>query len=224
LIGTNYPQRITLVSWLRAHKSLVSTGHFVNNILDLAKFIGSTLSGIDEAYDLIWDLKGDEEYSRIFALYALIFGWPGKSRTESLYFSSAEDNNFLLRYAAILWTKPFRDNLKTLPVVYERASNDSDGAVRSAALEALTQYYREETQTLPLLQERAIKDESPKPNAEKGDLREQVRITALNAIAKYWPTNPETLPLLRDRAENDPTPWLRERAKELIAELEGNKE
>jgi len=42
-------------------------------------------------------------------------------------------------------------------------------------------------------------------------------------VIKYWRNHPDTLPLLRDRAENDPTPWLRDRAKELIEEIEGKK-
>jgi hypothetical protein len=115
---------------------------------------------------------------------------------------------------------------KTLPFLLERAMQDKDLQVRNAAVSALAQRYRDDTQTLPFLQQRAINDKSPKPNDDKafGIHGIYVRHTAIEAIAKYWRDHPDTLPLLRDRAENDPTPWLRDRCKELIEEIEGEKE
>ncbi len=65
----------------------------------------------------------------------------------------------------------------------------------------------------------AINDESPKPDEKRESWEKYVREVAINAIAKHWPDHPDTIPLLEDRAKNDPTPWLRERAKELIKEL-----
>ena len=84
-------------------------------------------------------------------------------------------------------------------------------------------YFREHEKTLTILQERAVMDISPMPNEEKDSQLLSVRDAAIEAIAKYWSDHPETLPLLRERAENDPTPWLREWCKELIKEIEENK-
>lgn len=42
-------------------------------------------------------------------------------------------------------------------------------------------------------------------------------------VFKHWSNHPDALALLRERAENDPTPWLREKCKELIDEIEKNK-
>jgi hypothetical protein len=69
----------------------------------------------------------------------------------------------------------------------------------------------------------AVNDESPKPDDEKQPRQNYVRENAIDAIAKYWPTDPDTLSLLQDRAQNDPTLWLRDRAKELITEIENKK-
>lgn len=73
---------------------------------------------------------------------------------------------------------------------------------------------------------RAAKYESPKPEETKQEWEswdKYVREIAINAIAEHWPCHPDTLSLLRERVENNPTPWLRERCKELIEEIEGKK-
>jgi HEAT repeat protein len=117
----------------------------------------------------------------------------------------------------------YRDDPQILPLLRERAVKDEYEYVRHVAVGALIQHYCADQQTLPLLHERALKDESPKPDDKKYPWQNYVRETAVNAIAENWPTHPGTLPLLRERAQNDPTPWLRERAKELIAALESEK-
>jgi len=112
----------------------------------------------------------------------------------------------------------FHDDLQTLPLVRDRAVCDAHEWIRSAAVEALAEHFRDDPQTLPLVRDCAVNDESPK--SDDGRYGIYVRETAINALAEYWPTHPDTLPLLRERAENDPTPWLRERAKELVEEFE----
>lgn len=119
-------------------------------------------------------------------------------------------------------SKYYRENTDTLPLLRTHAVRDSAPVVRSAAVSALTEHYREDAEILPLLRERAVNDESPKPDEK--EWHGGVRKTAIEAIAQHWRDHPDTLPLLRDRAENDPTPWLRERCKELIEEIEGKKE
>jgi len=108
---------------------------------------------------------------------------------------------------------------QSLPLVRDRAIKDSHEDVRKAAVIALTEHFRMDSQTLSLLCERAINDESP--SADAPNTKFYVREKAINALAEYWPTHPDTLPLLRERVENDPTPWLREKAKELVARLSG---
>jgi HEAT repeat protein len=113
----------------------------------------------------------------------------------------------------------FNENSQTLPLLRDRAMNDSAENVRSSAVRYLTHYYLDDEQTLPLLRDCAANAEFPKPNDKKEKWYKYLREFAINAIAKYWPDHPDTLPLLEDRARNDPTPWLRERAKELLKEL-----
>ena len=50
---------------------------------------------------------------------------------------------------------------ETLLLLRERAVQDEDASVRSAAVSALAEYYREDAHTLPLLRERAVQDEIP---------------------------------------------------------------
>jgi hypothetical protein len=81
---------------------------------------------------------------------------------------------------------------------------------------ALAVGWHDDAQTLPLVRDRAINDESPNPDEERLPVEYYVREVAINALARYWGEEAETLALLRERAQNDPTPWLRERAQELL--------
>jgi hypothetical protein len=105
-----------------------------------------------------------------------------------------------------------------LPWLKDRAAKDDNEFVRETALRELARGWKDDPDTLPLLKDRAVKDASPAANDQRwiGG----VSYSALQAIVRGWPNYPGTLPLLRDRAENDPAPWLREKARQLAAEIE----
>jgi len=117
----------------------------------------------------------------------------------------------------------YNKDAQVLPIMQDHAIKDESDDVRRVAVSAIIEHYREDAETLSLLRERAVNDESPKPDDEDYGFEYHVRQTAITAIAKYWSDHPDTLGLLRERAEHDPTPWLRERCKELIKEIEGKK-
>jgi HEAT repeat protein len=171
-----------------------------------------------------WAVKSVHADVRRAAVSALIDQYRTDPQTLPLLRERAvNDDGPSVRSAAMsALINHYRTDPQTLPLLRERAVKEVEN-VRSAAVSALIDHYRDDPQTLPLLRERAVNDESPKPNDEKQAWHAYVRQIAIDAIAKYWPTHPETMTLLRDRVKNDPTPWLRERSKELIAELEGKK-
>ena len=109
-----------------------------------------------------------------------------------------------------------------LGLIRNLAVNDSSEKVRSSAIPVLAERFLEDSHIKEFLYNLANTDLSPKAEDPEGD-RIYPREVALESILEHWPDHPDTLPLLRERAENDPTPWLRERCKELIKEIEGKK-
>lgn len=103
----------------------------------------------------------------------------------------------------------------------EKLANNDDGDVRRAVIQELIRGCKDDPDTLPLLKDRAVKDMSP--TAKDEEWRGWARDSALQAIVSGWPDDPGTLPLLRNRTENDPTPWLREKARQLAAEIEARR-
>lgn len=115
----------------------------------------------------------------------------------------------------------FRDDPKTLALLRDRMVNDVEPYARKEALLLLLKYFRNNPCAFRLLYDLGMKDKSPLPDDKKesDSYFYYVRELAILALAYYFPTDPDTILVLEDRAKNDPTPWLRERAKELLEEL-----
>lgn len=172
-----------------------------------------------------WSIKSENQFTRSAALSALAENYHDDPQTLHLLSERAvKEDEMYVRYTAVnTIAQDYHKDPTTLPLLRDRAIKDDNATVRSAALNAVAKYYRKNPETLPFLRERAIQDESPKPDDEKQPWQSYVREIAIETLAENWPEHPDTLPLLRERAENDPTRWLRERNKELIANIEAKK-
>lgn len=102
----------------------------------------------------------------------------------------------------------WHDTRQTLPLLRDRAVNDENHLVVSAAVQAIAKHFRSDPQTLPLIHDRVVNDKSG-----------FVRFKAVEAIATHFRDDPQTLPLLQKCAKNDPYGWVRSRAKQLAHEL-----
>ncbi len=225
-IGSAWPNREWLIYWLQNRNAFDYYSDDYEEVF--GQFIGCIGRNHDGIHEALLSYSKNSHWSfRLLALFALENGWTNDPKTVDVLTDCivGDDSAAILGSAVVIIARTFPDSLaQILPVLIERAVQDSDSAIRRTAISALIENYRQNERTLPLLIDRATKDESPEAYDAK-ELWETPslypREVAINAIAKYWPTHPDTLPLLHERAENDPTPWLRERAKELADEIEG---
>ncbi|MFN5855922.1 MAG: HEAT repeat domain-containing protein, partial [Pseudanabaenaceae cyanobacterium] len=81
----------------------------------------------------------------------------------------------------------------TLPWLKDRALNDQNKYVRSAAVQEIAQGWKDDSDTLPWLKDCALNDQN-----------EYVRRAAVQEIAQGWKDDLQTSDFLCDRAIHDP--------------------
>jgi GTPase SAR1 family protein len=200
---------------------------------DFVTVLGEHFLGQPQALALLCErvIKDENENVRFAAVWA--FNENKRDDVQLLPIMSDRAVNDVdkdVRIGAILvLVKYYSQNSMILPLLYNCAVKDDSPNVRSCALYLLAINYRDNSRILPFLCKCAVEDPSPSkkatnPTAVGRGNTNYVRNVAINVLAENWPTHPETIELLRNRAKKDPTPWLRNRAKDLIAKLEEKKE
>ncbi len=223
IIIPNIENKAILIDWLSKIQTDSIEIIYIDDDL-FAQFVTSFDLSDGQLYDTLMSFAASQnEIKRSLALPALARGWKeNKGVIELLYRYSFEDTSFIVRSAALgTLAEQYISDPNTTEIIKNRLSKDEDYRVRSHALRILTQndFLRDCSETYSIVCESSLHDSSPEINDKKYEFPNYVREVAINALAEYWPNQPDTLNILKDRAKNDPTPWLRERAKELLEEL-----
>ena len=182
-----------------------------NHIAAAVEIIGPNWPHRDDLID--W-LRGYDppEHAFIFeGTLGIIIGSVGSGLADvhQIVLNYLTSSNPLYRkLAAHIVINGWRDDPLTLPLLLDRAANDSSGDVRGSAAEVLAEHFRDDPKVLPLLLDRAANDSG-----------EYIRGSAVSALAEHFRDGPKVLPLLLDRAANDPVGEVCDRAVRALVRI-----
>ena len=110
---------------------------------------------------------------------------------------STDEELCIFDAAAHAFTKGCNDNPQALGVLKERAMNDPEPGIRSAALRAIILGFRE-PEAFDFLMDRAVSDPEP-----------EVRASAIDSMMVFWSDIVDIHELVEQRAVSDPEPAVR---------------
>ena len=152
-------------------------------------------------------LNSGYTYSEAFGKFIGAVG-AGVNEIRQIIVEYATDDDMEIRYLApFTLPKGWQADPHTLLLLRDRAVQDANSDVRSAAVRAISEHYRGDQQTLPLLRDCAVQDADW-----------QVRRAAVSAIGEHYREDQQTLPLLRDWAVNSQHSDVRSAAVRAIGE------
>ena len=123
-----------------------------------------------------------------------------------LNYSTSSSANYRVLATQML-SQGWKRDPRTLPLLLDRAANDSQGNVRRSAVSALAEHFPHDPQVLPFLLDRAANDSY-----------EHARSSVVSALAEHFRDDPQVLPLLLDRIANDSQVYVRDRSLSALAE------
>jgi hypothetical protein len=192
LIGANWPDRTTLVDWLKGYRP---QGKTIFNISLDGYFIGEVGQDHKEIHRIVLDyLNHSDEKVRHVAPTSLATGWPNEEQTFPILRSLAiSDPAEIVRQSALQHIAfSFKDNPETFSLFCDWAENAVYTDVRAGSVRYLAGAFSDKPETLRQLREWGINSN-----------HSEVRAAAIQTLALHFKAEPSVLNILQDRALHD---------------------
>jgi hypothetical protein len=161
-----------------------------------------------ETLTMLLRAASDEQSDvREVALQSLILQWPDRLDVVDLVQRRAlTDEYWGVRETALRSLVAALPAMRTVELLCQQATQDTDPGVREAAMRLLAEHWPADPKIVTLIRNRALRDED-----------ERTRAVGVQLLADTWPQHPATLDALRQAATADTTRLPREAAIRALA-------